>query len=125
MNISATFVNAPFAYRMNYDAIAKDIEKRLVSGEYDVRHFYFFSIDGKEVCITFNEGDIGFVTILKNKKLIYYGFPLYNPMCILPVQISSTEISEIEKRKMINAFGDECIVDYVDSVVSTIFSMRR
>ena len=106
MNISATFINAPFAYRMNYDAIAKDIERRLVSGEYDVRHFYFFSINGEEVCITFNEGDIGFVTILKNKKLIYYGFPLY-------------------KGKMINAFGDECIVEYVDSVVSTIFSMRR
>lgn len=125
MKISATSVNAPFAYRMYYDVIARGIEKRLVSGEYDARHFYFFSVDGEDVCITFNEGDIGFVTILKNKELIYYGFPLYDPMCILPVQISSTKISELEKRKMIDAFGDECIVDYVDSVVSTIFSMRR
>lgn len=124
MNISATLINAPFAYRMNYDTIAKAINTKLALGEYNGK-FHFFSINGEEVCITFNEGDIGFVTILKNKKLIYYGFPLYNPMCILPVQISSTKISEIEKRKMIDAFGDDCIVDYVDSVVSTIFSMRR
>lgn len=124
MNISATAINAPFAYRMNYDEIAKSINAKLVLGECNGK-FHFFSINGEEVCITFNEGDIGFVTILKNKKLIYYGFPLYNPMCILPVQISSTKISEIEKRKMIDAFEDECIVNYVDSVVSTIFSMRR
>ena len=114
----------------DYDSMVNDIKIKLSSklsmkGN-DKRNFYFFSVNEKEICITFNEGDAGFMVIFKNGEPVCCGYPQYSKIGAPWGGLGFILLSKKDSEEISEAFGgSNRIRSYVEYVIKNDYMTRK
>ena len=107
---------------LDYDTMINDMKNKLSSkssmSRNDKKNFHFFSINGKETCITFNEGDMGFMAIFENGEPVCCGYPQYAKIGAPWGGLGFILLSKKNRDDITEAFnGDNRIMTYIESVI--------
>ena len=89
-------------------------------------HFNFFSINGKEICITFNNCDSGIVMIFEggDANLLYSGSPQYLKIEAPWGGLGRIQLSKESRKAIDDATGNDLISGYVESAIMRYLEKR-
>ena len=114
----------------DYDSMVNDIKIKLSSKlsmkRNDRKNFHFFSVNEKKICITFNEGNTGFMLIFENGEPVCCGYPQYTKIEAPWGGLGFILLSKKDSEELSEAFGgDRMIRSYVESVIKNDYMARK
>lgn len=114
----------------DHDSMVNYIKSKLSSKSSmkrsDMKNFHFFSVNEKEICITFNEVNTGFMTILENGEPVCCGYPHYTKIEAPWGGLGFILLSKKDSEGIYKAFGGNRLIrSYVESVIKNDYITRK